>query len=68
MKDIFFVFAVLAIWFGLSRWVLPWLGIPTCMSGNCRSACCSSWNSDAPSCDAAPQQGETQTDVKNDEK
>lgn len=28
-------FAVLAAWFVLNRWVLPWCGISTCMSGSC---------------------------------
>jgi hypothetical protein len=36
MRDISFFFSALVLWFVLSRWVLPWLGIPTCMSGNCR--------------------------------
>jgi hypothetical protein len=26
---------VLMAWFILSRWVLPWFGVPTCMGGNC---------------------------------
>jgi len=26
---------VFAAWFVLTRWVFPWLGIPTCMSGGC---------------------------------
>jgi hypothetical protein len=26
---------VFAAWFILMRWVLPWLGVPTCMGGNC---------------------------------
>lgn len=29
------IFLLLAGWFTLSRWVLPWLGVPTCMSGSC---------------------------------
>jgi hypothetical protein len=38
------------MWITLSRWVLPWFGIPTCMSGRCavdRSAPCDlgPWNS-----------------------
>ena len=33
------VFAgMLIIWFGLVRYVLPALGVPTCMSGACRVA------------------------------
>jgi hypothetical protein len=26
---------VLTLWFVLFRWVLPWIGVPTCMSGSC---------------------------------
>lgn len=26
---------VIVAWFVLSRWVLPWFGINTCMSGSC---------------------------------
>jgi hypothetical protein len=49
MKDILFLLGVIVVWFGLSRWVLPWFGIPTCcMSGNCRTACSSALNDDAP--------------------
>ncbi|HIQ22948.1 MAG TPA: hypothetical protein EYH34_17115 [Planctomycetes bacterium] len=28
--------AFLAAWIVLNRWVLPWFGVPTCMSGSCR--------------------------------
>jgi hypothetical protein len=27
--------AFLAAWIVLNRWVLPWFGVPTCMSGGC---------------------------------
>lgn len=27
--------AVLGLWFSLNRWILPWMGIPTCMAGAC---------------------------------
>jgi hypothetical protein len=30
----------LLAWFALNRWVLPWLGIPTCMSGGCSAGGC----------------------------
>ena len=36
MNDVLWIFGILAVWFGMVRWVLPWLGIPTCMSGSCR--------------------------------
>jgi hypothetical protein len=32
----FLYFALfLATWIALNRWILPWLGVPTCMSGAC---------------------------------
>lgn len=34
-KDILMMVAFLAAWFVLSRWVLPAMGVPTCMSGQC---------------------------------
>ena len=34
-KDILMMAAFLGAWFVLSRWVLPALGLPTCMSGQC---------------------------------
>jgi hypothetical protein len=27
--------AFLTAWIVLNRWVLPWFGVPTCMSGGC---------------------------------
>gem|GEM_PF-1151895 len=35
LKEGLTVAAILLAWFALNRWVLPWLGIPTCMSGAC---------------------------------
>jgi len=35
LKELGLVLGVLLAWFVLSRWVLPWLGVPTCMSGAC---------------------------------
>jgi hypothetical protein len=29
--------AFIVIWIVLNRWILPWLGVPTCMSGGCRA-------------------------------
>ena len=26
---------VFSAWFILSRWILPWFGVPTCMGGGC---------------------------------
>ena len=33
----FTVIVVLAAWFILNRWILPWFGVPTCMNGSCCS-------------------------------
>jgi hypothetical protein len=35
IKDVGMVLGILAIWFVLARWVFPFFGIPTCMSGAC---------------------------------
>jgi len=35
LKELGLLLGVLLAWFVLSRWVLPWLGVPTCMSGGC---------------------------------
>ena len=35
MKDILIFAAILTPWIVLNRWVLPLLGIQTCMSGAC---------------------------------
>ncbi len=40
MKEFLLVFGILMLWIVLNRWVLPWFGVPTCMSGGCRSAAC----------------------------
>jgi hypothetical protein len=34
-KEFLFVVAFLAAWIVLNRWVLPWFGVATCMSGAC---------------------------------
>jgi len=36
--DLGIFLGILAAWFVLNRWLLPWLGVPTCMSGACASA------------------------------
>ncbi|MGQ9915370.1 MAG: hypothetical protein ACUVQQ_13595 [Thermogutta sp.] len=38
-KEILLFFVIFASWFALNRWVLPWLGVPTCMSGSCSTGC-----------------------------
>jgi len=35
MKDVFLVLAMVVIWVLLQKVILPWFGIPTCMSGSC---------------------------------
>lgn len=35
MRDALILTAVLFGWIALNRWILPWFGIPTCMSGAC---------------------------------
>jgi hypothetical protein len=40
-RDLILIIAILASWIILNKWILPALGIPTCMSGGCcgTSAC-----------------------------
>ena len=38
--DLAIVFAVMGLWIVLNRWVLPWFGIQTCMSGCCGGGSC----------------------------
>ncbi len=43
VKEISLWLGILALWIVLNRWVLPWFGVSTCMSGGCalsRSPCC----------------------------
>lgn len=52
MKEFSIVLGVLLVWIALNRWVLPWFGVQTCMSGACSTSCSSS---QAPSsCCPAP--------------
>jgi len=51
--DIGLIVAVLAAWIVLNRWVLPFFGVPTCMSGACRPTCYSATEEKAPPADAA---------------
>ncbi len=34
-KELGLIVLFLAAWIVLNRWVLPWFGISTCMSGSC---------------------------------
>lgn len=42
MKELSLLLAVLVLWIVLNRWVLPWFGIHTCMSGGCATGGCPS--------------------------
>jgi hypothetical protein len=35
MKDFAILLGVAVLWIVLNRWVLPWFGVQTCMSGGC---------------------------------
>ena len=34
-QTVFLLVGIVATWIVLNRWILPWLGVPTCMSGGC---------------------------------
>ena len=38
MKDYLFIAALFFGWIALNRWILPWFGVQTCMSGACARA------------------------------
>jgi hypothetical protein len=40
MKGLLIVISLIVLWITLNRWVLPWFGIPTCMSGGCAADRC----------------------------
>lgn len=44
-QDLLLIAGVIGLWYALNRWILPALGIPTCMSGQC----CSSSSCSVPS-------------------
>jgi hypothetical protein len=48
LKQIGLVLLFLAVWIVLNRWVLPWFGIPTCMSGGCGPNRCPTVRQTAP--------------------
>lgn len=54
MKDVLFILLILAAWISLSRWILPSLGIPTCMSGSCSTAFDGQSDSPTPPSDDLP--------------
>jgi hypothetical protein len=47
MKEFLTLLAIIMLWIALNRWVLPWFGIQTCMSGGCGVGRC-------PACGSAP--------------
>ena len=40
-RDTTLIVLFLVAWVVLNRWVLPWCGVSTCMSGGCGTSCCS---------------------------
>lgn len=35
MKDFLLFASIFVLWIALNRWILPWFGVQTCMSGRC---------------------------------
>ena len=42
MKEFSLMLGVVVLWIAINRWVLPWFGISTCMSGGCAADRCAS--------------------------
>jgi hypothetical protein len=42
MREFWLLLGTLVLWIVLNRWVLPWFGIRTCMSGGCATDFCPS--------------------------
>ena len=40
--EMFIVIGFVVFWIALQAWILPWCGIPTCMSGACRPSAAAS--------------------------
>ncbi len=40
MREYWLPLLVLVVWIALNRWILPALGVPTCMSGGCAASRC----------------------------
>ena len=47
MKEFILLLGIMVFWIALNRWILPWFGISTCMSGGCAADRC-------PSCEPGP--------------
>jgi hypothetical protein len=62
MRDFAIVLGLFVLWIALNRWVLPWFGVQTCMSGGCATGCC-------PSHDVEPwQQGDKAVPESTDDR
>jgi type IV secretory pathway TrbD component len=57
MREFLLFSGTFAVWLVLSRWVLPWFGVPTCISGICSMNQC-------PSCDPESRAGTEATSVE----
>lgn len=53
MKDALVLIAILTAWIVLNRWVLPYFGVQTCMSGGCCGATCVDTNRNRDSAPAS---------------
>jgi hypothetical protein len=62
MKTTSLFLAAFLAWFVLNRWLFPWLGVPTCMSGGCGGQRC-------PACGLPPSldDGQDAISVKGDQ-
>ncbi len=54
-RETLFALAFLAAWVVLNRWVLPWFGVPTCMSGGCATRMCPTGGRGGPAVHAEKQ-------------
>jgi hypothetical protein len=63
MKEFALFAGAMLLWIVLNRWVLPWFGVPTCMSGGCSAR-------NKPSCSAEylPQGDAQDLNVKGESK
>jgi hypothetical protein len=62
MRDFLILLGVILLWLTLNRWVLPWFGIRTCMSGGCAFDRCSTYS--PPPADSRDQDGTTPRDER----
>ena len=60
MGEFLILLGVVLFWITLNRWILPWFGIPTCMSGACIVDRC-------PSCGPGPLRWSHHEDVTPNE-